>query len=379
MTRKLAACLLTMVLCSALIGCGSDGSSNSYIATITTDESETTLDLYATTADETEVTYLESFNLGYGGMNFLIDQGSVPDWQTDVPDDCKGSTTLGVDQVAPCVFAPLLQTMNAAYMSPKDIIAVTAVFSKNENELLEEDTTQLTESVDDHLDGEGYDAQISYDPEATEESTADLVSPATASHSHGAYSHGATAGAYNKDWINNLSDSLTLRQLSIPGTHDSMSFYGGDIVQTQSMSLAEQLNAGIRALDIRCRHINDAFAIHHGSEYQKTNFDDVLNGVQSFLAAHPREFVLMRVKEEYNPTGNTRSFGDTFKTYYDARGDLFWHPNDLSDTDPFIDRLRGKIVIFQDWDDSRNFGINWNRNNSHPIDLQDDWEIFTKP
>lgn len=373
--RKFATRLLTMLSFCVLISCDSGGVST-YIASITTNESETTLDLFLTTEDETELTYLESFTLGYGGMSYLNDQGSVPEWQTNVPDDCKNSTTLGVDKVAPCVFTPLLQAMNTAYISPRDFIAVTAAFSKDENELLEKDVATLSESLDTHLDSEGYDAQIYYEPE---ELTDGSETSAGVHHYHAAYSHGSTAGAYYKDWINNLSDSLTLRQLSIPGTHDSMSFYGGDMAQTQSMSLTEQMNAGIRALDIRCRHINNAFAIHHGVEYQKANFDDVLNAVQSYLISHPREFVLMRVKEEYNPTGNTRTFGETFKTYYDARGDLFWHPNDLTDTDPYIDRLRGKIVIFQDWDDNALYGINWNRNGSYTIELQDNWEISTKP
>jgi 1-phosphatidylinositol phosphodiesterase len=376
--RAILFCVLTMLFCPVLIGCGADSDyPRSYIATITTNEDETTLDLYQTMESQSEVTYLESFHLDYGGMSFLIDQGSVPDSQMDVPAECKGSTTLGEDKVGLCVFSPLLQTMSAAYaLTPKNTIAVTAVFSKDENALFEKDISSLSESLDTHLDGEGYDAQIRYDPEeAAEES----ISLSVAGHYHAAYWRESAAGAYYRDWIGNLYGGLTLRELSIPGTHDSMSFYGGDIVQTQSMSLSEQLNAGIRALDIRCRHINNGFAIHHGSVYQKANFDNVLLGVQSFLASHPREFVVMRVKEEYDPSGNTRSFGDTFKTYYDRNGSLFWQPGSLADTNPTIDRLRGKILVFQDWDESRLFGINWNRNSSYSMELQDDWEISTKP
>src|SRR5207302_1134087 len=98
----------------------------------------------------------------------------------------------------------------------------------------------------------------------------------------------------------------------IPGTHDTMAFYGGDAAQTQTMSLANQLESGVRVLDIRCRHIADVFAIHHGVVFQKVFFGDVLNDVIAFLKKNPSETVLMRVKEEYEPAENTRTFEETF-------------------------------------------------------------------
>ena len=206
--------------------------------------------------------------------------------------------------------------------------------------------------------------------------------PAFLHHYHAAFSHESKADAYQFDWMKNLYDSQTLNQLSIPGTHDSMSLFGGDIVETQSMPLLVQLDAGIRALDIRCRHINNAFAIHHGEKYQNANFDDVLSTVRNFLKSHPKDFVVMRVKEEYDSTGNTRSFDATFKTYYDSYGDLFWKPASLTDTQPKVENIRGKIVVLQDWnwdDDKKIFGIQWNRNGSNTLDIQDDYNISPTP
>ena len=98
-----------------------------------------------------------------------------------------------------------------------------------------------------------------------------------------AYSHDSDPGYRNPNWMSSLPDSRPLSQLSIPGTHDTMARYGGDIAQTQSMTLSMQLQAGVRALDIRCRHINNAFAIHHGLIYQNANFDDVLSVVRDFF------------------------------------------------------------------------------------------------
>uniref|UniRef100_T1L240 Phosphatidylinositol-specific phospholipase C X domain-containing protein n=1 Tax=Tetranychus urticae TaxID=32264 RepID=T1L240_TETUR len=115
----------------------------------------------------------------------------------------------------------------------------------------------------------------------------------------------------NKNWMSNISDSVYLNHLSLPGTHDTMAFYGGPLVQTQILTLDSQLRVGIRAFDIRCRHINDRFEIHHGPIYQKSDMDKVLQSMVTFLGNFPTEVLLVRIKEEHIPKNNQRSFADT--------------------------------------------------------------------
>ena len=83
--KKLLTYTFHILISSLLISCGGgDGSTASnqqYIASIATDESDTTLDLYSTIEDNPELVFLESFSLGYGAMNYLTDQGSVPSRQ----------------------------------------------------------------------------------------------------------------------------------------------------------------------------------------------------------------------------------------------------------------------------------------------------------
>lgn len=93
-----------------------------------------------------------------------------------------------------------------------------------------------------------------------------------------------------------FDDGVPLRKLSIMGTHSSMSTgTWGDAFQTQASSLTVQLEAGIRALDIRCRHKNDAFPIHERGIYLNTDLGGVLSTVQNFLASYPSEVVLMHI------------------------------------------------------------------------------------
>ncbi len=64
-----------------------------------------------------------------------------------------------------------------------------------------------------------------------------------------------------KSWMKYYSASLqklTLGEMTLPGTHDSgtydpVSAFGSPWIKTQSMSLAQQLNHGIRVLDLRNR------------------------------------------------------------------------------------------------------------------------------
>jgi hypothetical protein len=99
----------------------------------------------------------------------------------------------------------------------------------------------------------------------------------------------------------------------IPATHDTMALYGdlntkvGQIsdpfnyAKTQDLSLTEQLDAGIRALDIRVKYqacTAQELRIFHGEFYQKTNWIEVLQKLEDWITCHPTEFVLVFVKDE---------------------------------------------------------------------------------
>jgi 1-phosphatidylinositol phosphodiesterase len=171
-----------------------------------------------------------------------------------------------------------------------------------------------------------------------------LLSQAAVAHDDNAYSHDANVKAAHPAWMAKLSGKHKLSELSLPGTHDAMAHYGGDIVQTQTLQLADQLKAGIRVLDIRCRHYKNACAIHHGAVYQHANLDDVLTAVTAFLAANKSETVLMLIRgNEHTAAENTRSWEETFEAAYVAKyPGAFASVSDFSAT---LDQVRGKIVL----------------------------------
>lgn len=94
------------------------------------------------------------------------------------------------------------------------------------------------------------------------------------------------------NWMAKLPNATTLSQISMPGSHDTMTLGGaewGPILLTQTMTLIEQLYSGIRMVDMRLVHIGNAFVLNHGSFYLHANFDDVLSTVAAFVRSNPGE------------------------------------------------------------------------------------------
>lgn len=146
-------------------------------------------------------------------------------------------------------------------------------------------------------------------------------------------------------WMGAVDDRTNLAELSVPGTHDSCARREPvpGTAKCQELSLADQLSSGVRYLDIRCRHVDNGFAIHHGVVFQQMAFDDVLEATFTFLKIHPSETVLMSVKEEYEPSGNSRTFEQTFDAYVN-KNPAAWS---LGSTIPSLSDARGKIVLLR--------------------------------
>lgn len=142
-----------------------------------------------------------------------------------------------------------------------------------------------------------------------------------------------------------LDGTLPIQRLSIPGSHDSGALLEpiSGTAKCQSLTIAGQLAAGVRFLDVRCRHVGDRFIIHHGLIDQKLSYESVLDAVTTFLKANPGECVILSVKEEYEPKKNTRSFEQTFDTHVAKDPERWWLKAEL----PTLNQARGKIVLFR--------------------------------
>lgn len=103
----------------------------------------------------------------------------------------------------------------------------------------------------------------------------------------------------HSSWMQGIADDARVLSLSIPGTHNSCSI-GGILgfTKTQDLDLSDQLDAGIRFLDIRLSHYQDNLFVHHDVVHMGKCYADVLGVCSSFLERHPSETILMSIKDE---------------------------------------------------------------------------------
>ncbi|KAM6262356.1 1-phosphatidylinositol phosphodiesterase-like isoform 1-T1 [Porphyrio hochstetteri] len=145
------------------------------------------------------------------------------------------------------------------------------------------------------------------------------------------------------DWMARLPDALPLSRLSIPGTHDSLSLFGGRRLRCQSWGLEAQLAAGIRFLDVRCKLARGELHVYHLCTFQRASLRGVLRRTLRFLRTHPSEVVLMRIKEEL-PIFPRPSFATRLHRCLLEEGQgRVWCREEM----PTLGQVRGKIVVLE--------------------------------
>ena len=189
----------------------------------------------------------------------------------------------------------------------------------------------------------------------------------------------ASVFAAGHDWMSKISDNVLISSLNIPGTHNSGALYEPlpRTAKCQSLTLAQQLEAGVRFFDIRCRHQNDRFGIYHGPISQKLTFDTVLGTMRGFLKKNPSECIVLSIKEEHRSSRTTRSFPDTLHSYI-KKNPRFWC---IKKNIPKLSEVRGKLILLRRFPSANPLGIpatDWGHTGLHiskNIFVQDQFAI----
>ena len=181
------------------------------------------------------------------------------------------------------------------------------------------------------------------------------------------------------NWMSQLDDNVSIRNINMPGSHDTMALYSiADLAgQCQSLSLHDQLNLGVRFLDIRLKEDHDKLKAVHGFIDQKVSFETITKTIEEFIEKNPSEFIIMSVKEEADSSNSEISFENSLKTYLNK--DIYLKdtelPNKLGD-------VRGKVMLlsryegstigvpaYEGWKDSVSFTL------PNDIYVQDTYQI----
>ena len=151
------------------------------------------------------------------------------------------------------------------------------------------------------------------------------------------------------DWMSELDNNTSLRDVNMPGSHDTMALYSiGDLAgQCQSLSLSDQLNVGVRFLDIRLKLDHNELKAVHGIVDEKASFKEITEVVESFLNEHNQEFIIMSVKEEAKASNSDISFEDALKGYIDK--DIYLKDRTIPSK---VGDVRGKILLLSRYSNS---------------------------
>ncbi len=152
-----------------------------------------------------------------------------------------------------------------------------------------------------------------------------------------------------KSWMKKLPDNINLSEINIPGTHDSCTskVQFPFIARCQNQVISQQLNSGIRFLDIRVEKDGEELKIVHdiadckspASTSKKLYLDDIINDCKCFLSENPSETILLSYKRDDGPNQE-----ETFDLFFEKHleNDPIWYKKNRI---PTLKEVRGKIVL----------------------------------
>lgn len=166
-----------------------------------------------------------------------------------------------------------------------------------------------------------------------------------------------------------------ISEINLFGTHDSLTAFVSleNMSKCQDLTLKEQLELGVRLIDVRLTEKKGEFYLVHSladcytdeSKSERLTFAQVLDKCLSFLKENPGEFLVLSVKQDRGI--QSRSFFPAFYERYIRGNADKWY---LGDEIPTVEECRGKLVLMRrcklrkKWQDKNMAGLDF----SHWID-----------
>lgn len=152
--------------------------------------------------------------------------------------------------------------------------------------------------------------------------------------------------------ISRLDDDVYLSTINIAGTHDSATAYVGmeKMCRCQSLTVKEQLCAGVRLFDIRLYRKGGNFYLCHAiadcytdeSKREKLSFDSLVEAFYAFLRENSGEVLVVSIKQDRGI--KLPSFFTAFFNKYIKGNEEKWF---VENRNPALSECRGKIVLMR--------------------------------
>jgi hypothetical protein len=216
----------------------------------------------------------------------------------------------------------------------------------------------------------------------------------------------SNSSSKGKNWVSQLNGNLKISEITWATSHDTMAyqFRPGSApskasknykafmalppipgVLTQSYTITQQLNMGIRSFDIRCnvfyfeedKYQTPLYCVH-GLFYVRSSLEDVLSSCKTFLDQNPNEVILMNIRKDGGdkrqnqrlniPELNFSDFQNCLGKYFHKYLDYIYIADDPTRI-PRLNDCRKKIIIYYDATSNRNlFHIYYPDNKWHDQD-----------
>lgn len=164
------------------------------------------------------------------------------------------------------------------------------------------------------------------------------------------------------NWLSHIPDKINISKISLPGTHNSAACYTSfPSVRCQDVGILDQLNHGVRFLDIRVstpymssfksngfNYRYKKLQVIHGNFPVRLLFpvklDTVLNEIYQFLDNNKSEVVIVSVKPEGPHSLSEQQFSDIIWEEYLYPATEKWY---FENRIPSIGQVRGKAILFR--------------------------------
>lgn len=169
-------------------------------------------------------------------------------------------------------------------------------------------------------------------------------------------------------WMADLPDNMFVAHVSIPGAHDFAtgeenwasdvySTSGNASSTTQAVTMREQMDRGIRGIDLRPGlHSDDLLYCYHGIARTTKKLEEAVDDMVAFLQKHPKEFFVVHffrgnVYNSSSESGAGRKVSDADRARYNSELKRIFeekYGNYVVNFEPnlTVKEARGKMVIF---------------------------------
>ncbi len=175
-------------------------------------------------------------------------------------------------------------------------------------------------------------------------------------------------GFTNKDWMSGIDDEAVINTISIPGSHDTCAFYEpiDNSAKCQEYTVADQLDMGVRFLDLRCLVTGNRISMSHGLALQGQYLDEILDDCISFLKENPTETIIVSLREETQIKPLEKIFVSMLEGLIEKDKNMWYTQNAL----PKLGEVRGKMILLNRFSKKSSLGLqaaNWKDNTAFVI------------